>query len=44
MRNANEALKVNKAVEKILVVFEEEKLSEGAVVRDGLIRKLRWQF
>jgi hypothetical protein len=44
MRNANEALKVNKAVEKILAVFEEEKLSEGAVFRDGFIRKLRWQF
>jgi hypothetical protein len=28
MRNANEALKVTKAVEKILSVFEEEKLSE----------------
>jgi hypothetical protein len=28
MRNANEATKVNKAVEKILAVFEEEKLSE----------------
>jgi hypothetical protein len=28
MRNANEATKVNKAVEKILAVFEEEKLTE----------------
>jgi hypothetical protein len=28
MRNVNEALKVTKAVEKILAVFEEEKLSE----------------
>jgi hypothetical protein len=28
MRNANEATKVNKAVEKILSVFEDEKLSE----------------
>jgi hypothetical protein len=35
MRNANEALKVNKAVEKILVVFEEEKLSEEEM-RDAL--------
>jgi hypothetical protein len=28
MRNASEATKVNKAVEKILAVFEEEKLTE----------------
>jgi hypothetical protein len=28
MRNANEATKVNKAVEEILKVFENEKLSE----------------
>jgi hypothetical protein len=28
MRNANEATKVNKAVEEILKVFETEKLSE----------------
>jgi hypothetical protein len=35
MRNANEALKVNKAVEKILAVFEEEKLSEEEM-RDAL--------
>jgi hypothetical protein len=28
MRNANEATKVNKAVEKILAIFEEEKLTE----------------
>jgi hypothetical protein len=28
MRNANEATKVNKAVEKILAVFEAEKLTE----------------
>jgi hypothetical protein len=35
MRNANEALKVTKAVEKILSVFEEEKLSEEEM-RDAL--------
>jgi hypothetical protein len=35
MRNANEALKVNKAVEKILAVFEEEQLSEEEM-RDAL--------
>jgi hypothetical protein len=35
MRNVNEALKVNKAVEKILAVFEEEKLSEEEM-RDAL--------
>jgi hypothetical protein len=35
MRNAKEALKVNKAVEKILAVFEEEKLSEEEM-RDAL--------
>jgi hypothetical protein len=35
MRNANEAMKVNKAVEKILAVFEEEKLSEEEM-RDAL--------
>jgi hypothetical protein len=28
MRKVNEATKVNKAVEKILAVFEEEKLTE----------------
>jgi hypothetical protein len=28
MRNANEATRVNKVVEKILTVFEEEKISE----------------
>jgi hypothetical protein len=35
MRNANQALKVTKAVEKILSVFEEEKLSEEEM-RDAL--------
>jgi hypothetical protein len=35
MRNANEALKVTKAVGKILSVFEEEKLSEEEM-RDAL--------
>jgi hypothetical protein len=35
MRNANEALKVTKAVEKILAVFEDEKLSEEEM-RDAL--------
>jgi hypothetical protein len=35
MRNVNEALKVTKAVEKILSVFEEEKLSEEEM-RDAL--------
>jgi hypothetical protein len=35
MRNANDALKVNKAVEKILAVFEEEKLTEEEM-RDAL--------
>jgi hypothetical protein len=35
MRNANEALNVNKVVEKILAVFEEEKLSEEEM-RDAL--------
>jgi hypothetical protein len=35
MRNAEEARKVNRAVEKILVAFEEEKLSEEEM-RDAL--------
>jgi hypothetical protein len=35
MRNANEALKVNKAVEKILAVFEEDKLTQEEM-RDAL--------
>jgi hypothetical protein len=35
MRNANDAQKVNKAVEKILAVFEEEQLSEEEM-RDAL--------
>ncbi len=35
MRNAGEAAKVNKAVEKILKVFEEEKLTDEEM-RDTL--------
>jgi hypothetical protein len=35
MRNADEARKVSRAVEKILIVFEEEKLSEEEM-RDAL--------
>jgi ribosome-binding protein aMBF1 (putative translation factor) len=35
MRSADEARKVSRAVEKILIVFEEEKLSEEEM-RDAL--------